>query len=35
MARKSNGNPVPIKDILNKLTIEELNIKGKKGIHTG
>ncbi len=30
MARKSNGNPVPIKDILNKLTIEELNIKGKR-----
>jgi len=30
MARKSNGNPVPIKDILNKLTLEELNIKGKR-----
>lgn len=30
MAKKSNGNPVPIKDILNKLTIEELNIKGKR-----
>jgi len=30
MARKNNGNPVPIKDILSKLTIEELNIKGKK-----
>lgn len=30
MARKTNGNPLPIKDILNKLTIEELNIKGKR-----
>jgi len=30
MARKGNGNPVPIKDILNKLTLEELNIKGKR-----
>ncbi|TAL26428.1 MAG: phosphoglycerate kinase [Nitrospirae bacterium] len=30
MARKNNGNPAPIKDILNKLTIEELNIKGKR-----
>ncbi|MEK7742526.1 MAG: phosphoglycerate kinase, partial [Nitrospirota bacterium] len=29
MAKKSN-NPVPIKDVLNKLTIEELSIKGKR-----
>lgn len=29
MAKKSN-NPVPIKDVLNKLTIEELDIKGKR-----
>lgn len=29
MIRKNN-DPVPIKDILNKLTIEELNIKGKR-----
>lgn len=30
MARKNNANSMPIKDILNKLSIEELNIKGKK-----
>lgn len=29
MIRKNN-NPIPIKDVLNKLTIEELNIKGKR-----
>lgn len=30
MARKNNANSIPIKDILNKLSIEELDIKGKK-----
>jgi len=31
MARKNNNhNPAPIKDVLNKLTIEELDIKGKR-----
>lgn len=30
MIKKNANNPVPIKDIFNKLTIEDLNIKGKR-----
>jgi len=30
MIRKNANSPVPIKDIFNKLTIEDLNIKGKR-----
>jgi len=30
MAKKNNTNPVPIKDVLNKLSIDELDIKGKR-----
>lgn len=30
MIKKKANNPVPIKDIFNKLTIEDLNIKGKR-----
>src|SRR3990172_9832555 len=30
MIRKGNSNSVAIKDVLNKLSIDELNIKGKR-----
>ncbi|MBM4140260.1 MAG: phosphoglycerate kinase [Nitrospira sp.] len=30
MIRKNNVNPVPVKDIFNKFSIEEINIKGKR-----
>ena len=30
MARKNNANPLSIKDVLNKLSVDELDIRGKR-----